>query len=417
MNSVQAQLASPCICPDRQLLILDAVRLELLPQAVREQLFEHLCVCRDCAKLYNDICTVHRDLVVPSIDLSSDAALTAAGFTTQEEGLEDIWRRIEAKEAQPQRDHSRHLTYRIGKVALALAACLLLAVSVLWWQGRTNSPSTVPSVALSAKRPMSDKDIVAAMESVSDDSAVLFSEPTPFDPAKVDYAAWCQEHEKRFAATFPWIFQAQAALQAKGIQADYLELLMVSGDIWQFQFDPNGPIDQPLAGYNSAATERLAKHYDVPAESLRGSIVAAVVEARSKGHADVSAAASLERWKLAVASAASSSSAARTDFLLSNLRAATYLHDVRTAACVWAARNPQSLQGVLVASGHLPASESPVSASVWVQSLARQSTAAQQMIQVMLGSLAASPSKDCGEAGEPWQRMGALLLQMKEDRL
>lgn len=122
------------------------------------------------------------------------------------------------------------------------------------------------------------------------------------------------EHKEYFAATFPWIFEAQKALQPMGIQADYAELLMVSGDIWQFRFDPKGPMDQCLAAYDPAAVERLAGYYKVTVEALLKSIASAVAEGRSKGDGDVTASASLKRWKVAIASAASAkcSSASRS---------------------------------------------------------------------------------------------------------
>ena len=412
MNNLQTQTISPAYCPDRQLLILDAVRPESLSKAVRETLFEHLCLCERCAALYDEVCGADRELADVSPDLISDAALKAAGFMTQEESLEDIWRRIEAKEAQPQHNHRRHLAYRIGKVALALAACLLLAVSVFWRQGRTNPKSAIPSVALSAKHLMPGKDMVGTMENPSDDNAVFFPEPAHFDPAKVDYAQWCQEHEKWFAATFPWIFEVQKVLRARGIQADYAELLMVSGDLWQFRFDSKGPLDQPLAVCDRSTVDRLAKHYQVPAESLRRSITSAVPAGRSTDSGSALAAKSMERWRVALASAGRGDAAGQTDLLLSSLRASRYLQETQAVACLWMVRNPQRAQEALASCG-TPAGSLPMSALV--QSLSRQCTAAQQIIDETLGLLSASASNRCGETDGRWALMEACLRKIEKD--
>ena len=68
MNSLQTSTTSPTHCPDRQQLILDAVRPEWLSKAVREQLFEHLCLCAHCAARYEKICDADRELADVSPD-------------------------------------------------------------------------------------------------------------------------------------------------------------------------------------------------------------------------------------------------------------------------------------------------------------------------------------------------------------
>lgn len=103
MNRPQEETGSPNVCPDRRVLILDAIWPEMVPEALRRWVFEHLCSCSHCAKLYGEICDVDRNAAGPSTDLSSDAALQAAGFMTQEEGLRELWRRIAAMDAKAAR--------------------------------------------------------------------------------------------------------------------------------------------------------------------------------------------------------------------------------------------------------------------------------------------------------------------------
>lgn len=101
MNRPQEKTGSPNVCPDRRVLILDAIWPEMVPDALRHWMFEHLCSCSHCVKLYGEICDIDRNAAGPSTDLSSDAALQAAGFMTQEESLRELWRRIAAMEASP----------------------------------------------------------------------------------------------------------------------------------------------------------------------------------------------------------------------------------------------------------------------------------------------------------------------------
>lgn len=51
---------------------------------------------------------------------------------------------------------------------------------------------------------------------------------------ETDYESWVEQKQDWFKQEFPWIFQLKEALAKEGIEADYPELLIKTGDVWQF---------------------------------------------------------------------------------------------------------------------------------------------------------------------------------------
>jgi hypothetical protein len=51
---------------------------------------------------------------------------------------------------------------------------------------------------------------------------------------ETDYTTWVEQKRGLFKQNFPWIFQLKDALAQEGIKVDYPELLIKSGDVWQF---------------------------------------------------------------------------------------------------------------------------------------------------------------------------------------
>ncbi len=56
----------------------------------------------------------------------------------------------------------------------------------------------------------------------------------PIVLAETDYKQWIEEKRDWFKKDFPWIFELKDALNKEAINIDYPELLIESGDIWQF---------------------------------------------------------------------------------------------------------------------------------------------------------------------------------------
>ena len=367
MNSVQAQTDSPSICPDRQLLILDAVRPELLPQAVREQLFEHLSLCEHCGAIYEEVCDADRELADESPDLISDSALKAAGFLTQEQSLQDIWRRIAAKEAQCRRNDRRLVIYRIDKVASAIAACLLLSAGIFWWN--TSLPASNPTRSQSAH-------FVAAIP---------------------------HQESLKCLAVPAWILQAQAGLRTKGIEAECIDLLMISGDFRQFQFDADAEFDQPQAVYQPSSLQRLARHYGVAAEVLQGDQKTVAPPVSPKPVKE-----SLERWQSALAAAENSTDGPSTVLLLLSFRACTYLAQSRAAAAVWVRKHPKEAGMLVVSSEYHSACEIPArvqDAQAWSRLLHNQAMAATRCIHAVNALLLMPIADRCSmETNVSWRQ-------------
>jgi hypothetical protein len=62
----------------------------------------------------------------------------------------------------------------------------------------------------------------------------LFVTQEPIDLKSINYEQWVEQKRGWFKQQFPWIFQLKAALSKEGIEVDYPELLIKTGDVWQF---------------------------------------------------------------------------------------------------------------------------------------------------------------------------------------
>jgi len=56
----------------------------------------------------------------------------------------------------------------------------------------------------------------------------------PIVLGETDYESWVEQQRNWFKQEFTWIFQLKEALAKEDIEADYPELLTISGDVWQF---------------------------------------------------------------------------------------------------------------------------------------------------------------------------------------
>ena len=183
-----------------------------------------------------------------------------------------------------------------------------------------------------------------------------WQQPSWPDLDKLDYAAWRDAHRDWFTQQFPWIFKAQGALQKNhAVEADYLDLLMISGDIWQFRFDPNLPVTQPLARLEPIAIARLARFYQVDGPALAQSMGLSEPfpdgdrlgsQTRVGQYAEA-----LRRWHKTLMTATTPAAASTGDALLITLRASAFLANTRTAVYLWMKAHPREA-GQLLADDH-----------------------------------------------------------------
>ena len=62
----------------------------------------------------------------------------------------------------------------------------------------------------------------------------LSLEKEPIVLEETDYGSWVEQKRDWFKQEFTWIFQLKDALAKEGIKVDYPELLIKTGDVWQF---------------------------------------------------------------------------------------------------------------------------------------------------------------------------------------
>lgn len=154
--------------------------------------------------------------------------------------------------------------------------------------------------------------------------------PAEIDLDRIDYEAWTKEHREWFQKEFPWIFQAEATLRDRGIKRDYLTLLMVSSDIWQFNYPRE--LRGPMAGPTSEGLTRIAEHYRV---ALANELTRKLAQTPP---AKTSPAETMIRWRTDLVQR----EILPNDLSLFSLRASLYLLNTRTAAQLWIKVHPDA---------------------------------------------------------------------------
>ena len=84
-----------------------------------------------------------------------------------------------------------------------------------------------------------DPDSHVSAQDLTDSWLAVTSEPVGLN--SIDYEEWVEKKRDWFRGKFPWIFELKEALVKEGIEVDYPELLIQSGDIWQFVYPGASP--------------------------------------------------------------------------------------------------------------------------------------------------------------------------------
>jgi hypothetical protein len=260
----------------------------------------------------------------------------------------------------------------------------------------------------------------------------------PADLTAIDYVQWRDEHRDWFAREFPWIFKAQKVLKDRhGIDADYIELLMVSGDIWQFHYDPALPADQPLTKLDPLAVTRLARHCGLDErEMLRGAglpdstpTAASPAGAPTPGRRYADA---LRRWHGSLMMAGQQDPHSDHDLMMFSLRAGRHLADARTAAYLWAKNNPEKARQLLAdkeylallprppattpgrnqgaAENAIPNDNEILDPGEWIEPLRQQAVVARNYVPAAMEWLLVPPGTGCAPHASDKQRKLAALV-------
>ena len=241
--------------------------------------------------------------------------------------------------------------------------------------------------------------------------------------SKINYAAWRNENREWFVRQFPWVFKAQDVLASKhGVQADYIELLMVSGDLWQFQYDRRHVMEQSLANYAPASMGRLASHYGVSSKELTDAVTPGTGPTfkDSKATTDSTpalengAVKSLRNWGTSILAAAESPKGIPMEVQISLLRTGTYLGKTRTAAYLWIRENKNVAATALATQDEATRSmglDRHASMNVWLERLEVQGQAAEQVTWSGQQLLALPATPGCAVMPAQLQRALAHALE------
>ena len=191
--------------------------------------------------------------------------------------------------------------------------------------------------ALAQVQPGLDEDFLESIRN-------SWIQTTPPDLDKIDYVQWREEHRDWFKKQFPWIFEIQMFLsEQRNIEADYIDLLMASGDIWQFNYPRS--LGKPIAIYNPCLINRIATYYNVAFEQFES--LADCKNLPSVKPTEMYRG-SLANWHSAIVNAGQNQEGDIPDeLLLFNLKAGQYLSNTRTAAYLWIKENPEKAKQLI----------------------------------------------------------------------
>jgi len=148
----------------------------------------------------------------------------------------------------------------------------------------------------------------------------------------IDYEDWIDKKQEWFKREFPWIFQLQSALAKEGIKADYPELLISSGDIWQFVYPETSPQQIPILYFDPLL--KTASKYGFDKQWLMANIPATkyAIDKPVAAKGRFSGLKAFEQWASCFEQVRKSLEELDSGTLLYSLHAGTYLANTRTLA-------------------------------------------------------------------------------------
>lgn len=164
------------------------------------------------------------------------------------------------------------------------------------------------------------------------DSLGLAVNSGPPNLETIHYADWVEEKQDWFKQEFPWIFQLQSAFEKEAIKINFPEILIESGDIWQFVYPERSEKSVPVLKPDSLM--KVARQYGFNEQWLFDAVPAAKFVADSsplaKDHFT-----ELEAFKRWIGHFEQTKDCSRPidhSTLISSLHTAIYLANTRTLA-------------------------------------------------------------------------------------
>lgn len=184
--------------------------------------------------------------------------------------------------------------------------------------------------------------IKSAADTYDLDGLWLTAVSGPTNLEAIDYNDWVEEKRDWFKREFPWIFQLKDALAKEGVNADYPELLIRSGDVWQFVYPEVSP--NRISVLEADLLLRTAFHYGFGEKWLLKNVPAfeSAIDNPMAVKERVTGLKAFEKWMGCLEGTRKSPRELEPGILLYSLHAGTYLADTKTL--VWLAiRNGQGL--------------------------------------------------------------------------
>ena len=151
----------------------------------------------------------------------------------------------------------------------------------------------------------------------------------PIELERINYKDWIEKKQAWFKREFPQIFQLQMALEAERIKVDYPELIISSGDIWQFVYPETSPRQIPIFYFDSLLKAASKYGFDeqwltanIP--GMKSAIDMPVPEGIYTGQK------AFEHWASCFGQMRKSQAVLDSSTLLCSLHAAMYLVNTRT---------------------------------------------------------------------------------------
>ncbi|MCP4613225.1 MAG: hypothetical protein GY845_31425 [Planctomycetes bacterium] len=180
------------------------------------------------------------------------------------------------------------------------------------------------------------KPALAKIQSISDAYDLtglrLSAISGPIELERINYEDWIEEKRAWFEREFPWIFQLKNALTHEGVKFDYPELLVMSGDIWQFVYPQNSPQQLPVL-YFDPLLKTVVK-YGFDEQWLKAKIPAAqyAMNTATAAKDKLNGLEAFKAWVVCFEQLEKSPEVLDSNTLLYSLHASTYLANTRTLA-------------------------------------------------------------------------------------
>lgn len=194
-----------------------------------------------------------------------------------------------------------------------------------------NAKPTIPRLCDTAKLTAWAKDskqgpIFAAKESEIDLGSIFNADLINLD--RIHYKTWIQQKRSWFKSEFPHIFKFKEVLDKEGIESDYPDLLIKSGDLWRFAFPEK--TQSQLIPTNYESMLKLASEYNKDAKWLSDNLN--LSKANLKSQNETSTLKALEQWAKALQGSLDSPAQISDELLINSLHASIYLSETRILA-------------------------------------------------------------------------------------